>query len=87
MIRSSVIEAFKIPSGSMMLTLHIGDHIFVNKFAYGFKVPFSDWITRDPIYIARRAPPKRGDIVVFRYPNDPRQFFIKRVIGLPGETV
>src|ERR671921_766331 len=59
MIRSSIVEAFKIPSGSMIPTLLIGDHIFVNKFAYGFKIPFSDWITDHPIYIIKRDPPKR----------------------------
>jgi signal peptidase I len=87
MIRSSVIEAFKIPSGSMLLTLHIGDHIFVNKFAYGFKIPFSDLVTDHPIYFIKRDDPKRGDIVVFMYPKDESIYYIKRVIGTPGDRV
>lgn len=87
MIRSSVVEAFKIPSGSMIPTLLIGDHIFVNKFAYGLKVPFSDWVTDHPIYMIKREPPNRGDIVVFLYPKDESLYYIKRVIGTPGDTI
>ena len=87
MIRSSVIEAFKIPSGSMIPTLLVGDHIFVNKFAYGFKIPFSDLITHDPIYVVKRDPPKRGDVIVFMYPKDESFHYIKRVIGVAGDTV
>ncbi|MBY0471257.1 signal peptidase I [bacterium] len=87
MIRSSVIEAFKIPSGSMIPTLLVGDHIFVNKFAYGLKVPFSDLITGNPIYMVKRDAPKRGDIIVFMYPKDESFYYIKRVIGVPGDTV
>jgi len=86
-IRSSFIEAFKIPSGSMIPTLLIGDHIFVNKLAYGFKLPFSDWITGKPTYLIQRDPPKRGDIVVFLYPGDTSLYYIKRVIGVPGDTI
>jgi len=86
-IRSSVFEAFKIPSGSMIPTLLIGDHIFVNKFAYGLKVPFSTFFTGNPIYIFKREPPKPGDIVVFRFPRDEDIYYIKRVIGTPGDTV
>src|SRR3954469_23720911 len=63
-IRSSIIEAFKIPSGSMIPTLMVGDHIFVNKFAYGFKIPFSDFFTDRPLYLVDRAPPQRGDVIV-----------------------
>src|SRR5277367_2294420 len=69
MIRSSVVEAFKIPSGSMIPTLLIGDHIFVNKFAYGLQIPFSDWIVGHPIHIIKRDPPQRGDVIVFMYPK------------------
>lgn len=87
MIRSSIIEAFKIPSGSMIPTLLIGDHIFVNKFAYGFKIPFSDLVTDHPIYVVKRDPPKRGDIIVFMYPKDESFYYIKRVVGVPGDTV
>ncbi|HEV7241061.1 MAG TPA: signal peptidase I [Thermoanaerobaculia bacterium] len=73
-------QAFKIPSGSMEDNLLTGDHIFVNKFIYGPKEPFASGLLplRDP---------RRGDIVVFRYPEDPRTDFVKRVVGLPGETV
>ncbi|MEK6707043.1 MAG: signal peptidase I [Bdellovibrionota bacterium] len=87
MIRSSVIEAFKIPSGSMIPTLLIGDHIFVNKFAYGLKVPFSDFFASRPTLILRRDPPKRGDIIVFKFPKDEDIYYIKRVVGVPGDTV
>src|SRR3954467_15067881 len=84
MIRSSVVEAFKIPSGSMIPTLFIGDHIFVNKLAYGIKVPFSDMFGRRQTYINKRSAPKRGDIIVFNFPRDPSIYFIKRVIGIAG---
>jgi signal peptidase I len=87
MIRSSVIEAFKIPSGSMLPTLLIGDHIFVNKFAYGFKVPFTDWFLDEPLHIVKRDPPKRGDIIVIMYPRDESFYYIKRVVGVPGDTI
>ena len=87
MIRSSVIEAFKIPSGSMIPTLLVGDHIFVNKFAYGLKVPFTEWIMDEPLYFYHGTPPQRGDIVVFKYPKDPSLYYIKRVIGTPGDRV
>jgi len=86
-IRSSIVEAFKIPSGSMIPTLLIGDHIFVNKFSYGLIVPFTDWILDEPIYIFRRENPKSGDVIVFRFPKNPSQYYIKRVIGTPGDTV
>lgn len=87
MIRSSIVEAFKIPSGSMIPTLYIGDYIFVNKFAYGLKIPFSDILTDHPIYIINRAIPKRGDVIVFKYPKDESKYYIKRVIGVPGDTI
>ena len=85
-IRAFVIEAFKIPSGSMIPTLLIGDFILVNKFSYGFKVPFSDWFS-DPIYITGPDSPKRGDVIVFKYPRNPDLNYIKRVVALPGEWV
>ena len=80
-IRAFIIQAFKIPSGSMEPTLLVGDHILVNKFIYGIKVPF---INKTIIPISK---PKRGDIAVFIYPLDRKKDFIKRVIGLPGEKI
>ena len=68
-IRTYVVQAFKIPSGSMRPTLLEGDKLFVNKYLYRFEMP------------------KRGDIIVFKYPNDPKKDFIKRLVGLGGETV
>jgi signal peptidase I len=79
-LRVGVIEAFKIPAGSMMPTLMIGDHIFVSKFAYGPLVPGTD--TR----LFSRLPPSRGDVIVFKFPENKTQDFIKRVISLPGDT-
>jgi len=87
MIRSSVIEAFKIPSGSMIPTLYIGDHIFVNKFAYGLKIPFSDLVTDHPVYLINRELPKRSDVIVFIDPKDESRYLIKRVVGVPRDTV
>lgn len=84
--RSTFFEPFKIPTGSMIPTLSIGDFILVNKFSYGFKVPFSDMYS-DPIYITGPSMPKRGDVVVFKYPKDEDLNYIKRVIGLPGDTI
>ena len=84
--RSTFFEPFRIPSGSMIPTLLIGDFILVNKLAYGVKVPFSDWYT-DPIYLYERDRPKRGDIIVFKYPKDPNVNYIKRVVGTPGDTI
>ena len=80
-VRTFVIQAFKIPSGSMENTLLIGDHIFVNKFLYGYHIPYTNG------RVLQFASPKRGDIIVFLFPEDPRKDFIKRVIGLPGETL
>jgi signal peptidase I len=80
-IRAFVVQAFKIPSGSMKQTLQIGDHIFVNKFIYGIKIPF---INKTLIPVKT---PKRGDIVVFEFPEDPDKDFIKRVVGEPGDVV
>jgi len=92
--RSIFFEPFRIPSGSMIPTLMIGDFILVNKFSYGFKVPFSDMslgepfnINLDPIYLFGESQPKRGDVIVFKYPEDPSTNYIKRVIGLPGDTI
>ena len=80
-IRTFVVQAFKIPSGSMLPTLQIGDHLLVNKFIYGVKVPFSGSVL---IPIKNPAP---GDIVVFRFPKNPKLDYIKRVIGVAGDTI
>ncbi|MFH1198690.1 MAG: signal peptidase I [Candidatus Omnitrophota bacterium] len=80
-IRTFVIQAFKIPTGSMRPTLLEGDIILVNKFIFGAKVPFTE------IALPKLRDPKRGDVIVFIYPEDPKKDFIKRLIGLPGETV
>ena len=80
-IRWAFFEAYVIPSGSMLPSLLIHDHIFVNKFVYGLRVPFSEkWLVRfDNI--------KRGDVIVFKYPEDMSTFYIKRVVGLPGDKI
>jgi signal peptidase I len=80
-IRTFVIQAYKIPSGSMKPTLLIGDHILVSKFSYGIKLPF----IRSTVIPT--GEPKRGDIVVFIYPEDRSKDFIKRLIGVPGDTI
>lgn len=80
-IISFVVQAFKIPSGSMIPTLLVGDHLFVNKFIYGVKIPF---IRKTIIPVTN---PKREDVVVFIYPQDRSKDFIKRVIGVAGDTI
>src|SRR3954453_638103 len=80
-IRTFVVQAFKIPTGSMEQNLLIGDHLLVNKFIFA---PTKFRLERALLPL---APVKRGDIVVFKYPEEPDRDFIKRVIGLPGETV
>jgi signal peptidase I len=93
-IRSVVVEPFRIPSGSMLPTLLIGDHLFVNKFVYGPKIPFTD------IRLRGLREPERGDIIVFtvarqghetfpadRHPGLAREEFVKRIVGLPGDRV
>jgi signal peptidase I len=81
MLRSFLVEPFKIPSGSMIPTLLVGDFILVNKFTYGIRLPI---INKKIIELNK---PKRGDVVVFRYPPDPSLDYIKRVVGLPGDRV
>lgn len=80
-IRTFVVQAFKIPSGSMLPTLQIGDHLLVNKFLYGIRIP----IVGKRILPLRS--PQRDDVIVFIYPQDPSKDFIKRVKALPGETI
>ncbi len=80
-LRSFLVEPFRIPSNSMMPTLVTGDFILVNKFTYGIRLPVIDK------KIVELGTPARGDIVVFRYPDDPSIPFIKRVVGLPGDKV
>ena len=86
-IRTFVVQAFKIPSGSMEDTLLIGDHLLVNKFIYGSHIPFTD------TWVLPLRNPRRGDIIVFEFPEDEgksyfqRRDFIKRVIGIPGDVV
>jgi signal peptidase I len=80
-IRTFVIQAYKIPSGSMKPTLLIGDHILVSKFNYGIRLP----LVRSTLIPV--GTPRRGDIVVFIYPEDRSKDFIKRLIGLPGDTI
>ena len=80
-LRSFIVEPFRIPSGSMIPTLLVGDFILVDKNTYGIRLPL---INKK---IIQRKDPARGDVVVFRYPNDPSTPFIKRVVGLPGDTI
>lgn len=80
-VRWIVVEPYLIPSGSMIPTLQIHDHILVKKFAFGLKLPFAqDWL-------AIWSPPQRGQIIVFRYPPQPDVFYVKRLIGLPGDKI
>jgi len=80
-IRTCVVQAFKIPSGSMEDTLAIGDHLLVNKFIYGIKLPFSEK------RFLKLRDPRQGDVMVFEYPVDRSKDFIKRVIGVPGDEI
>jgi signal peptidase I len=80
-IRTFIVQAFKIPSGSMIPTLQIGDHILVNKLAYGIRIPFWDQ------YLMDFSKVQRGDVIVFIFPEDRSKDFIKRVIGVAGDMV
>lgn len=83
--RSTLIDHYHIPSGSLLPTNAIGDSIVVNKLAYGFKLPFTEFF--NPIYLGTQSLPTRGDIVVFEYPVDPSILFVKRAVGLPGDVI
>lgn len=80
-IRTFVVQAFKIPSGSMLPTLQIGDHLLVNKFVYGLRLPFSGKL------LVPWKSPVRGDVVVFRFPKDRKIDYIKRVVAVAGDKV
>ena len=80
-IRWAFFEAYVIPSQSMFPSLLINDHIFVNKFVYGFRVPFSEQ------WLIKFSQPKRGEVIVFKYPLDMSTFYIKRIVGLPGDKI
>jgi signal peptidase I len=80
-LRSFLVEPFKIPSGSMIPTLHVGDFILVNRFTYGLRLPI---VNKKFVEINQ---PQRGDVMVFHYPEDPSVDYIKRVVGVPGDEV
>src|SRR3954469_11617816 len=81
MLRSFLVEPFKIPSSSMVPTLLVGDFILVNKFTYGIRLPVVN------VKVVQLNNPQRGDVMVFRYPEDPSLDYIKRVVGLPGDRL
>ena len=80
-IRTFVVQAFKIPSESMLQTLLVGDHLLASKFSYGVKVPFTNY------YLYKGNDPQRGEIIIFEYPNDPSVDYIKRIVGVPGDII
>ena len=80
-IRTVVVQAFKIPSESMVKTLLVGDHLLASKFSYGIKIPFTH------TYIYKGEDPVKGDIIIFEYPNDPSVDYIKRIVGTAGDTI
>ena len=80
-VRWSFADHYRVPTGSMLPTIQLGDHIFTNKMAYDFKIPFTE------ISLTRTHNPERGEVIVFLFPKDESINFVKRVIGLPGETL
>lgn len=82
-VRAAVVEPFRIPSGSMIPTLEIGDHLLVTKFSYALKAP----LPLMDVNLVQRRLPERGDIIVFKYPPNPEVDYIKRVVGLPGDVI
>lgn len=90
--RSTFYESFRIPTGSMIPTLMIGDFIVVDKFAYGLKYPFADLLKSSgeflaDVFITKEKKPQRGDVVAFKYPKDPTIYYVKRIIAVPGDTI
>jgi signal peptidase I len=81
LLRAFVVEAFQIPSASMVPTLEVGDHIFVAKYSYGIGIPFTN------IKLLKVRQPERGEVIVFKFPINPSDDYIKRVVGLPGDRV
>lgn len=81
LIRSFLFESFRVPTGSMVPSIYIGDMLFVNKYVYGLRPPFTK------VHFLRTKTPTRGEVIVFIYPQDPKYDFVKRVIGLPGDIV
>jgi len=86
-LRASILEIYKIPSSTMAPTLYIGDHILVSKLSYGIEIPFSGWFLDSPRKIVEFSKPLRGDVVAFHLKRDVNRFFIKRIIGLPGDRL
>jgi signal peptidase I len=86
-IRAFIVQAFKIPSSSMEPTLLVGDHLLVNKFIYGVRIPYSDNIFGKSKKFFEWKKPQRGDVIVFIFPKDRSKDFIKRVVGTEGEKV
>ncbi len=80
-IRWAFFEAYVIPSGSMLPSLLIHDHIFVNKFVYGLRIPFSE------NFLVKFSEPQKGEVIVFKFPQDMTTFFIKRIVGVPGDKI
>ena len=81
LIRTFLVQPFKIPSESMRNTLLVGDHLLATKFDYGLKIPFTN------IYFYDGRAPERGEIIILEYPKDPDTYFIKRIVGIPGDTI